>query len=64
MRPPLKTVCALCGAPDATRRCSHCRAFDAYYCSAECQRKHWDDHKVMCRPAVGSARAAKPGVAV
>eukprot|EP00438_Fugacium_kawagutii_P019529 Skav235662 [mRNA] locus=scaffold358:900809:903579:+ [translate_table: standard] len=34
--------CAMCLAP-ATKQCSGCRSF--WYCTRECQRKHWVNHK-------------------
>ena len=48
------TTCACCGAPNAPKLCSQCRA--ASYCTASCQRKHWRaGHKKNCR------RGAAPG---
>ena len=29
------------------KRCSRCNSI--FYCSAEHQRKHWKDHKRMCK---------------
>eukprot|EP00928_Gymnodinium_smaydae_P050325 TRINITY_DN33895_c0_g1_i1.p1 TRINITY_DN33895_c0_g1~~TRINITY_DN33895_c0_g1_i1.p1 ORF type:complete len:237 (+),score=35.19 TRINITY_DN33895_c0_g1_i1:92-802(+) len=44
-------VCSHCGQPDATKRCSACKG--ACYCSVECQRKAWPDHKRTCgKPTV------------
>lgn len=37
--------CAECGA-DATKRCSKCKS--EWYCTRECQVKHWKAHKEMC----------------
>ena len=41
--------CARQFAPDAPRLrvCGACRDFS--YCSVECQRAHWDHHRVSCR---------------
>ena len=38
--------CGACGKP-ASNRCSGC--FDQKYCSADCQREHWKEHKVVCK---------------
>lgn len=42
--------CAYClGIPDRPLRCSRCAA--AYYCSRDCQKKHWRAaHSAKCRP--------------
>mmetsp|Transcript_119617 Transcript_119617/g.339126 ORF Transcript_119617/g.339126 Transcript_119617/m.339126 type:complete len:254 (-) Transcript_119617:67-828(-) len=37
--------CVMCLKP-ATKQCSGCHAF--WYCSKECQRKHWRTHKMDC----------------
>lgn len=37
--------CVMC-LKEATKQCSGCHAF--WYCSKECQRKHWKAHKVDC----------------
>lgn len=29
------------------KRCSQCRS--VWYCSAECQKGHWSEHKVLCQ---------------
>jgi hypothetical protein len=41
----VSTVCAYCRA-DATERCSRCK--QEWYCSRECQVKHWKTHKPLC----------------
>ena len=33
-------------------KCMHCN--QAYYCNADCQRKHWRKHKPVCRAAVAA----------
>ena len=33
-------------------RCTQCS--QAYYCGADCQRKHWPKHKPVCRAAVAA----------
>lgn len=37
--------CCMCLHP-STKQCSGCRAF--WYCSKECQRRHWKCHKQEC----------------
>ncbi|KAI9004961.1 Glyoxalase/Bleomycin resistance protein/Dihydroxybiphenyl dioxygenase [Hyaloraphidium curvatum] len=39
-------LCTSCSKPDAGLRCSRCRK--TRYCDAECQRKHWPEHKKHC----------------
>ncbi len=41
-------------ASKALNRCSKCKT--VLYCSAECQRGHWGEHKILCKqlPAVAS----------
>ena len=34
------------------RRCSQCA--QAYYCDADCQRKHWRKHRPVCRATVAA----------
>jgi len=41
-------MCRLCGEL-AYQLCGRCRGI--YYCSKECQKQHWKDHKKDCRPA-------------
>ena len=33
-------------------KCTQCS--QAYYCNANCQRKHWNKHKPVCRAAVAA----------
>jgi hypothetical protein len=40
-------VCAECKKPNATSRCSACKK--VFYCSKECQKKHWSQHKKTCQ---------------
>ncbi len=39
--------CANCKAPDANNRCSAC--LKVFYCSGDCQKKHWKQHKQECK---------------
>ncbi|XP_066921083.1 uncharacterized protein [Clytia hemisphaerica] len=39
--------CSNCSKDDAQNRCSRCTA--VRYCSKECQKAHWDWHKVACK---------------
>ncbi|XP_053325430.1 zinc finger MYND domain-containing protein 10 [Spea bombifrons] len=42
---PDKPKCGLCGS-EAPKRCSRCRS--EWYCTRECQVKHWQKHKMAC----------------
>ncbi len=43
-------ACAACGsAREGLLRCKRCSS--AFYCGSECQRRHWPEHKLQCRPA-------------
>jgi hypothetical protein len=42
--------CLACGATtERLKRCSRCKA--AQYCSPDCQRRDWPEHKLECRAA-------------
>ena len=46
--------CARCGGlvrRSVAMRCGACRT--AYYCSADCHRTHWPEHKLQCRHKPG-----------
>lgn len=52
----LKSACGACmGAMEQTKRCSRCKI--TYYCSAECQKRHWGHHKLTCKPCTPAAPA-------
>jgi hypothetical protein len=60
--PPLPTPsampCAQCGAeesPGNHHKSCACRAKGVRYCGADCQRKHWDVHRVSCGSRKGTA---------
>ncbi|EFC44143.1 hypothetical protein NAEGRDRAFT_58086 [Naegleria gruberi] len=42
-----QTICAVCKKA-ASKKCANCKA--VYYCSADCQKKHWSVHKKLCKP--------------
>ena len=49
--------CSLCKRKfDAMKKCARC--VKAQYCGKECQRKHWKDHKAVCKP---STKSSAPG---
>lgn len=48
--------CNVCGKP-GTFECSRCRK--VVYCSSECQRADWKDHRVACKAFAKKARQAK-----
>ena len=39
--------CAACGEAGASLKCGGCGL--VYYCSRECQKKHWKVHKKECK---------------
>eukprot|EP01084_Bolivina_argentea_P145580 255139_1 len=39
--------CAYCGKCNKTLRCTGCNM--VYYCNQQCQRKHWNTHKSVCK---------------
>ena len=51
------SVCGACGKHDddgaPLKQCSRCEA--AYYCSAECQRRVWKEHKRVCKAPSSSS---------
>lgn len=52
IEPPARKC--ICGKP-ADLGCTRCRG--AFYCSAECQRKDWKNHKVECKKAGAKRRS-------
>mmetsp|Transcript_12145 Transcript_12145/g.14126 ORF Transcript_12145/g.14126 Transcript_12145/m.14126 type:complete len:578 (+) Transcript_12145:128-1861(+) len=44
-----RNTCILCGkCNDTLSTCSRCKSVT--YCSVECQKKHWKEHKKTCKP--------------
>lgn len=54
-------VCGGCGALAADKRCGKCQL--AFYCSAECQRKDWKQHKRVCNETGAFAATRAPTAA-
>ena len=49
--------CVVCKArPKETFLCSGC--FEARYCSSECQKAHWKQHRKRCKELKAAAAAA------
>lgn len=46
--------CAKCSKRGSCMRCVRCRKVT--YCSKECQRQDWKNHKPMCAPKAGSEK--------
>ena len=53
-------ACARCGGPGKSR-CARCRS--VCYCSADCQRAAWGEHKGSCAAAVDAAASAAAAAA-
>ncbi len=50
--PTETTVCGMClKIVSGKKRCTRCKAVT--YCSRECQKSHWKDHKSMCGALAG-----------
>jgi hypothetical protein len=51
--------CDACGAKSASlKKCGACGGRGASYCSQDCQRAHWPEHREECRRHRGGAGAA------
>ena len=50
--------CAMCDKLCAVKKCGRCRHVG--YCSKECQRKHWAQHKLACTEARPRDRHSEP----
>ncbi|KAF5841729.1 hypothetical protein DUNSADRAFT_11509 [Dunaliella salina] len=56
-----RKICARCNQPTPPGlplRCSGCK--QVYYCSQDCQRKAWPDHKGSCKAMSNSAQPSQP----
>lgn len=40
-------LCAFCFKADCTKKCASCKKI--FYCSPECQKQHWAEHKAICK---------------
>lgn len=49
-----------CGTPAPSKRCSRCHL--VYYCSRDCQKKDWSQHKAVCIDVNEMRRAVSEGV--
>ena len=52
-------ICAGCGSPGATKRCTRCRS--VHFCDKECLRAGWKTHKKACKALAVAADAAGNG---
>jgi len=42
-----QVTCANCGSTSTKFRCGRCKT--AFYCSTDCQKSHWDNHRPCCK---------------
>ncbi len=42
-------ACEVCQQTQNTKKCGRCKA--VAYCGLDCQRKHWPQHKRLCKPS-------------
>ena len=52
----MSDLCVKCGKDGATKRCARCRS--AKYCSVECQKSHWSEHKKNCQAPQAEVKPA------
>lgn len=43
---PMASSCLRCEKPATAKQCRQCKAM---YCSVECYKKHWNEHRLVCR---------------
>lgn len=46
LEPKSGKCCHVCGRTGDMKKCARCKA--VFYCGAECQKKHWPEHKKEC----------------
>ena len=44
---PVERLCGNCGSPQRLSACAKCKS--TYYCSKDCQRQAWNQHKLLCK---------------
>ena len=49
--------CGFCGA-EAIVKCARCKAI--YYCDRNCQKRHWKEHKKVCKNVDGVSKKDIP----
>jgi len=56
-----KSICSNCLLPSETKfqKCSKCIQNKVYYCSKECQKQHWNEHKSVCENKSKSPKMQK-----
>ena len=54
-------MCASCGVHgDTTNALSACPCKEVLYCSSQCQKLDWKEHKLSCKARNGGGRKKKP----
>jgi hypothetical protein len=46
-----RTYCSFCQKPsdENRKKCSGCKSTKVFYCSSDCQKQHWPEHKKQCQ---------------
>ena len=51
--------CSACGKTDVElMRCAQCKL--TFYCGQDCQKKHWPEHKQLCKETAKAKQGEKP----